>query len=80
MLDESRRPDAPRFAPEAILRTDLSVAEPISSDLGKLEATIADAAAAGVTVRELMDLASEPDPEIAEALAGLVERGVITLQ
>jgi len=80
ILDESRRPGAPHFAPEAIVRTDLSATERISGDLGKLEALLVDAAGAGVTVRELMDLAPEPDPEIAEALAGLVERGVIALQ
>jgi hypothetical protein len=80
ILDESRRPGAPRFPPKAIVHTNMSAAERDSGELDKLEAIITDAAAAGATVRELMDLPPEPDAEIAKALARLVERGVIALQ
>jgi hypothetical protein len=79
IVDESRRPGAPQFAPETTVHTGSPASALTSEESGKLEASIADLAAVGIRVQELMELIPEPDFEIAQALARLAEQGVVVL-
>lgn len=79
LVDESRRAEAPRFAPDSTVQTDSSAAPLAAAKLGQLEATIADLAAEGMVVREILERIPQPDFEVAQALARLAKEGVVTL-
>ena len=48
-----------------------------AGDLGKLEEAIVDLAAAGLTVRRMVDVIPDSDGAVQEAIRGLLERGVL---
>jgi Tfp pilus assembly protein PilZ len=76
-LDEVQRIDARRFPPDARLR--LADPEAMAGDgPSKVEEAVADLARAGFSVRRIVEVIPEPDPEILAAIASLLDRGVVT--
>ena len=54
-------------------------AETNGNDLDKVEATVLELVRAGFTVRRMLEVIPEPDPEIYRALVSLSESGVISV-
>jgi hypothetical protein len=75
-LDEAGRIDARRFPPDARV----VVSDDPPGALTKLEEAILDLARAGFTVQRIIDVIPEPDPDVLQAFASLVDAGEIQLQ
>jgi Tfp pilus assembly protein PilZ len=72
-IDEANRSDARRFPPDAKPRVTGE-----SHDVeGKTAEAVLDLARAGMSVQRILDVIPEPDPEIQEVLAQLVDAGAI---
>jgi Domain of unknown function (DUF4388)/PilZ domain len=76
-LDEAARAGAPRLDPKARFHID-RVALAAAGTLEKVEEAVLDLAAAGFTVRRILDVVPEDDAEVSEALLALVERGILS--
>jgi hypothetical protein len=77
-LDETRAsgPGAPALGPRASFRLDREALAACDA-LSKIEEAVVDLAAAGFTVRRMLDVIPEDDGEIRRALASLLEKGVV---
>jgi Tfp pilus assembly protein PilZ len=78
-LDELRRVEPGTLDPSARLRLDSRALAQESEPLSKTEEAVVDLAAAGLTVRRLLDVIPESDAQILEAIRALAERGVIEI-
>ncbi|MBW2269606.1 MAG: PilZ domain-containing protein [Deltaproteobacteria bacterium] len=74
LLDEGAHAEAVAFALDVEPRL---VSELSEADLSKTEAAVIDLVRAGFSVRRMIAVIPEPDPEIQRALASLHEQGVI---
>jgi hypothetical protein len=75
-LDEAARLRTARFEPGLRFRVDRA-ALAAAGALGKTEEAVLDLAAAGFTVRRILDVIPEDDAQVSAALLALVERGVL---
>jgi hypothetical protein len=78
-LDERRRIDPGSLDPTARLRLDTSALASCGEALSKTEEAVVDLAAAGLTVRRLLDVIPESDAQILEAIRTLAERGLVEI-
>ena len=76
LLDEGANSAAPAFEPDAEPRM---VVEAPETELSKTEAAVIDLVRAGFSVRRMVAVIPEPDPEIHRALASLHDQGVIAV-
>jgi hypothetical protein len=76
LLDEGANSAAPAFEPDAEPRM---LVEAPETELSKTEAAVIDLVRAGFSVRRMVAVIPEPDPEIHRALASLHDQGVIAL-
>ncbi len=75
-LDEVQRIDTRRFPPDARLR--LVDPDALAGDgPSKVEEAVVDLARAGFSVRRIVEVIPEPDPEIFGAIESLLDRGVV---
>jgi Tfp pilus assembly protein PilZ len=72
MLDEMGRIDRRLYPPDAVPRVARRAAD--AAELSKTEAAVLDLARAGFTVRRIVDVIPDPDPEIYRAFESLRER------
>ncbi|RIL04668.1 MAG: hypothetical protein DCC71_13195 [Proteobacteria bacterium] len=79
MLDEGQRLSGPVIAPTARLELVRERLDETGTPLGKTEEAVIELAAAGFTVRRILDVIPENDATIRVAIAGLLERGVLRL-
>lgn len=79
LLDESRRTAPGAFPPAARLRVDREKLAAAACELSQAEEAILDLAAVGMSLGKVIDAIPEPDEEIRQLLARLVERGLIAL-
>jgi hypothetical protein len=79
MLDEGQRLSGPLIAPAARLELVRERLADTATPLGKTEEAVIELAAAGFTVRRILDVIPENDATIRVAIAGLLERGVVRL-
>jgi Tfp pilus assembly protein PilZ len=75
-LDEATRTGAPRLEPKTRFRIDRDLLS-AAAGLEKLEEAVLDLAAAGFTVRRILDVIPVDDVQVSEALVALIERGVL---
>jgi len=76
-LDESVRAGATRLDPKLRFGVDREALSAAGA-LAKVEEAVLDLAAAGFTVRRILDVVPEDDAQVSEALLALIERGVLT--
>jgi hypothetical protein len=76
-LDESVRAGATRLDPKLRFGVDREALS-AAGTLAKVEEAVLDLAAAGFTVRRILDVVPEDDAQVSEALLALIERGVLT--
>lgn len=76
-LDERRRIEPGSLDPGARLRLDASALASLGGGLSKTEEAVVDLAAAGLTVRRLLDVIPESDAQILEAIRSLADRGLV---
>jgi hypothetical protein len=76
-IDESVRAGATRLDPKLRFGVDRD-ALAAAGELEKVEQAVLDLAAAGFTVRRILDVIPEDDAQVSEALLALIERGVLT--
>jgi hypothetical protein len=76
-IDESVRAGTTRLDPKLRFGVDRD-ALASAGELAKVEAAVLDLAAAGFTVRRILDVIPEDDAQVSEALLALIERGVLT--
>jgi len=76
-LDEAARAGTPRLHPKARFHVDRA-ALASAGTLAKIEEAVLDLAAAGFSVRRILDVVPEDDAQVSEALAALVERGILS--
>jgi hypothetical protein len=78
-LDERRRIDPGSLDPTARLRLDTAALGAHGDGLTKTEEAVVDLAAAGLSVRRLLDVIPESDAQILEAIRTLAERGLVEI-
>jgi Tfp pilus assembly protein PilZ len=78
-LDERRRIDPGSLDPTARLRLDTKALSSCGEALSKTEEAVVDLAAAGLTVRRLLDVIPESDAQILDAIRTLAERGLVEI-
>jgi Tfp pilus assembly protein PilZ len=78
-VDEMRRVEPGTLDPSARLRLDVKALAGQSEPLSKTEEAVVDLAAAGLTVRRLLDVIPESDAQILEAIRSLADRGIIEI-
>jgi hypothetical protein len=76
-IDESVRAGATRLDPKLRFGVDRDALS-AAGELAKVEEAVLDLAAAGFTVRRILDVVPEDDAQVSEALLALIERGVLT--
>jgi hypothetical protein len=76
-LDEAVRAGTTRLDPKLRFGIDRQ-ALAATGPLAKVEEAVLDLAAAGLTVRRILDVVPEDDAQVSEALLALIERGVLT--
>jgi hypothetical protein len=76
-LDEMRRVDPGTLDPGARLRLDTKALASHRGPLSKTEEAVVDLAAAGLSVRRLLDVIPESDAQILDAIYALAERGLV---
>jgi Tfp pilus assembly protein PilZ len=77
LLDEGERIDRSRLRDDA--RPRIAKARDGGSELSKVEATVLELARAGFSVKRMVEVIPEPDPDIYRALLSLSESGAISL-
>jgi Tfp pilus assembly protein PilZ len=78
-LDEMRRVDPGTFDPSARLRLDTKALAGHRGPLSKTEEAVVDLAAAGLSVRRLLDVIPESDAQILDAIKSLSDRGLVEI-
>jgi Tfp pilus assembly protein PilZ len=76
-VDENRRSEVPNFPAVTLFEVAPSAISEIGDESEKLDSAILDLLGVGANVRRLLDIIPESDARIHEALAALVERGVL---
>jgi len=76
-LDEAVRAGTTRLDPKLRFGVDRDALSAAGA-LAKVEEAVLDLAAAGFTVRRILDVVPEDDAQVSEALLALIERGVLT--
>jgi hypothetical protein len=79
VLDESNRLSGPQLPASAKLVVARDRLEATGQPLGKTEQAVLELAAAGFTVRRILDVIPENDAAIRNAIAFLLDRGIIRL-
>lgn len=77
VLDEGNRLSSPQLSPATRLDLARDRLETSGAPLGKVEQAVLELAAAGFTVRRILDVIPEDDASIRVAIAALVERGLL---
>ena len=77
VLDEGNRLSSPQLSPGTRLELARDRLETSGAPLGKVEQAVLELAAAGFTVRRILDVIPEDDASIRVAIAALVERGLL---
>jgi Tfp pilus assembly protein PilZ len=79
-IDEAERIDRSRLPPDAkvLVAPDANAPELGQEPLSKVETAVLDLARAGFTVRRIVDVIPEVDPQILRALESLADRGIVT--
>lgn len=78
-LDEAARDEGGEIDLGAVLRLDRNALTTLDKPLAQIEEAVLDLAAAGLSVRRLLDVIPEPDGDILGALRALLDRGLVTL-
>jgi Tfp pilus assembly protein PilZ len=78
-LDEMRRLEPGNLDPRARLRLDTEALAAQSEPLSKTEEAVVDLAAAGLSIRRLLDVIPESDAQILEAIRMLAGRGLVEI-
>lgn len=78
LLDETNRQAGPELAPAARFTVHRTELESTRGSLDTTEEAVLDLAAAGFTVRRILDVIPESDVSIRTAIAGLLERGLLS--
>ena len=78
-IDEVHRMEMQDVDPAATLRLDSAALQAFGEPLGKTEQAVADLAAAGLTIRRLLDVIPESDADVLQALRELVEGGIVRI-
>ncbi|MGI9432443.1 MAG: PilZ domain-containing protein [Myxococcota bacterium] len=76
-IDEVERMEMKEVDLGATLRLDSAALQSFGEPLGKTESAVADLAAAGLTIRRLLDVIPESDADVLQALRELVEGGIV---
>lgn len=79
VLDESNRISGPQLPASAKLEVARDRLEATGQPLGKTEQAVLELAAAGFTVRRILDVIPENDAAIRNAITFLLDRGIIRL-
>ncbi len=74
-----RRVEPGTLDPSARLRLDAKALGSHGEPLSKTEEAVVDLAAAGLSVRRLLDVIPESDAQILDAIRSLAERGLIEI-
>lgn len=77
LLDEAERAGSHRLDPQLRFGIDRE-ALAAAGALAKVEEAVVDLAAAGFSVRRILDVVPEDDAQVSQALLDLIERGVLT--
>ena len=77
-IDESNRVSGPQLAPGARFSVHREKLGSLDRPLGKTEEAVLELAAAGFTVRRILDVIPENDAQIRSSLSSLVERGLLS--
>jgi len=77
-IDESSRVSGPQLAPGARFSVHREKLGSLDRPLGKTEEAVLELAAAGFTVRRILDVIPENDAQIRSSLLSLVERGLLS--
>jgi len=78
LLDEANRQAGPALAPDATFAVHRDRLGGIDRPLETTEESVLELAAAGFTLRRILDVIPETDAAIRNAVASLVERGLLT--
>jgi Tfp pilus assembly protein PilZ len=78
-LDEMGREGSGSIDPGARLRVDARALAASRNELGKTEEAVLDLAAAGLSVRRLLDIIPESDAQVLRAIRALAERGLVEI-
>lgn len=78
-LDEMRRLEPGNLDPSARLRLDTEALAGHREPLSKTEEAVVDLAAAGLSIRRLLDVIPESDAQILEAIRTLAGRGLVEI-
>jgi hypothetical protein len=76
-LDEALRAGTTRLDPRLRFGIDRDALAAVGG-LAKVEESVLELAAAGFTVRRILDVVPEDDAQVSEALLALIERGILT--
>ena len=79
LLDESNRLSSPQLPSSARLEIARDQLESLGQPIGKTEQAVLELAAAGFTVRRILDVIPENDAAIRSAITALVDRGILRL-
>lgn len=78
LLDEANRQAVPGLAPDVRFAVHRERLGAVGTSLEATEESVLELAAAGFTLRRILDVIPETDAEIRSAIASLVERGLLT--
>jgi len=78
ILDEAGRTSGVELAPATRFAVHRERLARISEPLGKTEEAVLELAVAGFTLRRILDVIPESDSQIREAIAALIERGLLS--
>jgi hypothetical protein len=79
-IDEVHRMEMQDVDPGATLRLDTAALRTFGEAFGKTEQAVVDLAAAGLTIRRLLDVIPESDADVLQALRELVEGGIVKVR
>ena len=79
LLDESNRLSSPQLPASARLEIARDQLAALGQPIGKTEQAVLELAAAGFTVRRILDVIPEDDAAIRSAITALLDRGIIRL-
>ncbi len=79
VLDENNRLSSPQLSASARLEVARERLNALGQPIGKTEQAILELAAAGFTVRRILDVIPENDAAIRSAITALLDRGIIRL-
>ena len=79
VLDENNRLSSPQLPASARLEVARERLDALGQPIGKTEQAVLELAAAGFTVRRILDVIPEDDATIRSAVTALLDRGIIRL-